>query len=134
MSIILRQFVTKLYSRPSTLFAPAFRKAQSYLSPILFTLYTNDCTGIDTTPIIKSFDDSAMEDLSNSDSVCLVEAERFSNWCMDSSLDLNVKKTKEMLIDFRKAATVIPDHFNDGVKVETATEYKISRNSFRQQA
>ena len=75
-----------------------------------------------------------MEDLSNSDSVCLVEAENFSNWCMDSSLDLNVKKTKEMLIDFRKAATVIPDHFNDGVKVETATEYKISRNSFRQQA
>ena len=104
------------------------------LSPILFTLYTNDCTGIDTTPIIKSFDDSAMEDLSNSDSVCLVEAERFSNWCMDSSLDLNVKKTKEMLIDFRKAATVIPYQFNDGVKVETAIEYKISRNSFRQQA
>ena len=53
---------------------------------------------------------------------------------MDSSLDLNVKKTKEMLIDFRKAATVIPDVFIDGVKAETATEYKISRNSFRQQA
>ena len=75
-----------------------------------------------------------MEDLSNSDSVCLVEAERFSSWCMDSSLDLNVKKTKEMLIDFRKAATVIPDVFIDGVKAETATEYKISRNSFRHQA
>ena len=75
-----------------------------------------------------------MEDLSNSDSVCLVEAEMFSSWCMDSSLDLNVKKTKEMLIDFRKAATVIPDVFIDGVKAETATEYKISRNSFRQQA
>ena len=75
-----------------------------------------------------------MEDLSNSDSVCLVEAEMFRSWCMDSSLDLNVKKTKEMLIDFRKAATVIPDVFIDGVKAETATEYKISRNSFRQQA
>ena len=75
-----------------------------------------------------------MEDLSNSDSVCLVQAEMFSSWCMDSSLDLNVKKTKEMLIDFRKAATVIPDVFIDGVKAETATEYKISRNSFRQQA
>ena len=75
-----------------------------------------------------------MEDLSNSDSVCLVEAEMFSSWCMDSSLDLNVKKTKEMLIDFRIAETVIPDVFIDGVKAETATEYKISRNSFRQQA
>ena len=53
---------------------------------------------------------------------------------MDSSLDLNVKKAKEMPSDFRKAPTVIPDVFIDGVKVETATEYKISRNSYRQQA
>ena len=37
--------------------------------------------------------------------------------------DLNVKKTKEMLIDFRKAPTVIPDLFVDGVKVERVTEY-----------
>ena len=29
-----------------------------------------------------------------------------------------------MLIDFRKAPTVIPDLFIDGVKVERATEYK----------
>ena len=43
---------------------------------------------------------------------------------MDNSLDLNVKKTKEMLIDFRKSPTVIPDLFNDGVKVEKVTEYK----------
>ena len=50
--------------------------------------------------------------------------ERFSNWCRDNSLDLNVKKTKEMLIDFRKAPTVTPDLFPDGVKVERVTEYK----------
>ena len=49
------------------------------LSPILFTLYTNDCTGTDTTPIIKYPDDSAMEELSNSDSVYFAEVERFSN-------------------------------------------------------
>ena len=41
------------------------------LSPILFTLYTNDCTGTDTTPIIKYSDDSAVEDFSNSDSILL---------------------------------------------------------------
>ena len=29
-----------------------------------------------------------------------------------------------MLIDFRKAPTVIPDLFIDGVKVERVTEYK----------
>ena len=65
-----------------------------------------------------------MEDLSNSDSVYLVEVEKFSNWCMDNSRDLNVKKTKEMLIDFRKALSVIPDFFIDGLKVERVTEYK----------
>ena len=63
-------------------------------------------------------------DLSNSDSVYFAEVERFSNWCRDNFLDLNVKKTKEMLIDFRKAPTVIPDLFIDGVKVERVTEYK----------
>ena len=43
------------------------------LSPILFTLYTNDCIGTDTTPVRKYSDDSAMEELSNSDSVYFVE-------------------------------------------------------------
>ena len=60
---------------------------------------------------MKYPDDSAIEDLSKSDSVYFVEVERFSIWCRDNSLDLNVKKTKEMLIDFRKAPTIIPDLF-----------------------
>ena len=37
---------------------------------------------------------------------------------------MNVKKTKEILTDFRKAPTVIPDLFTDGVKVERVIEYK----------
>ena len=45
------------------------------------------------------------------------------NWCRDNSLNLNVKKTKELLIDFRNAPTVIPELFMDGVKVERVTEY-----------
>ena len=87
-----------------------------------------------------------MENLFDSDSVYFTEVERFINWCRDNSLDLNVKKTKELLIDFRKAPTVIPDLFMDGVKVERVTfsllsktvpRYlysQISRNSLRQQA
>ena len=39
-------------------------------------------------------------------------------------IPLNVKKTKEMPIDFRIARTVIPDLFIDGVKVERVTEFK----------
>ena len=43
---------------------------------------------------------------------------------MDISLDLNVKKTKQMLTDFRKAPTVITDLFSDGMKVERESGYK----------
>ena len=73
---------------------------------------------------LKKSDDYAIEDFSNSDSVYFAEVERFSNWCRDNSLDLNVKKTKKMLIDLRKAPTVISDFFIDGVKVERVAEYK----------
>ena len=92
------------------------------LLPVLFTLYTNECTGTNTTPNIKYSDDSAI--LSNSDSVYFSEFEKFNNSCRDNSLDLNVKKTKEMLTDFRKVPVVIPDLFIDGAKVERVTEYK----------
>ena len=57
-----------------------------------------------------------MEDLSKS--VYFAEVENFSKWCGDNSLDLNVKKTKGMLIDFRKVPAVIH------MKVERVTEYK----------
>ena len=77
------------------------------LSPILFTLYSNDCTGTDTTPIIKYSDNSAVKDLSSSDSVYFAAVERFSNWCRHNSFDLNVKKTKGMLIHFRKAPSCL---------------------------
>ena len=79
--------------------------------------------------IIKTFQDYfiiSSEKLSfgrfsNSDSVYFAEVERFSNWCRDNSLDLNVK---EMPINFRKVPTVIPDLFTNGVKVQKVTEYK----------
>ena len=63
LSTVLRQFVTKLCSPLLTLFPPDLYKA--ILSPILFMICTNDCTGSNTTPVIKYSDDSAVEDLSN---------------------------------------------------------------------
>ena len=50
---------------------------------------------------MKHSDHSAMDDLSNSHSVDFAEDERFNNWCRDNYIDFNVKKTKEMPIDFR---------------------------------
>jgi hypothetical protein len=90
----------------------------------LFTLYTNDCVGTETTPLIKYSDDTALQDLSNSDTAYLQEVDKFTTWCKDNYLDLNMKKTKEMIIDFRRQPDSIPDLFIDGTKVERVEEYR----------
>ena len=65
------------------------------LSPVLFTLYTNDCNGTETTPVIKYSDDTAIQDLSNSDLNYQEEIKRFTLWCDQNFLDLNVKRTNK---------------------------------------
>ena len=72
------------------------------LSPVLFTLYANDCTGTENTIFIKYSDDTAIVHLSNSIPHHIEEVGRFTTWCKDSFLDLNVTNTKELLIDFKK--------------------------------
>ena len=94
------------------------------ISPVLFTLYTNDCRGNNTTPLIKYSDDSALLDLSNSNDQYWEEVSRFCLWCQNNYLDLNVNKTKEMIIDFRSKPSPVTDLFIDGTKVERVTEYK----------
>ena len=91
------------------------------LSPVLFTLYTSDCTGTRTTLVIKYSDDTAIEGSSNSDSVYFAAVERFRTWCKDNWLDLSVIKTK---VDLRKKALAAPDLHIDGVKYERVIEYK----------
>ena len=95
------------------------------LSPVLFTLYTNDCRGSDNCPLIKYSDDTALQDLSNSHENFVSQVDIFTKWCRENFLDLNVKKTKEMVIDFRTASrTEIPNLFIEGSQVERVEQYK----------
>ena len=94
------------------------------LSPVLFTLYTNDCRGTESTQLVKYSDDTALEDFSNCDTSYFAQVERFCIWCKDNFLDLNVSKTKELLIDFRRNPSPVPSLVIDGVNVERVTEYK----------
>ena len=64
------------------------------LSPFLFTMYTDDCRGSLTCPLIKFSDDSALIDLSNDDSLYFSQVSKFVQWCKDNYLLLNVKKNK----------------------------------------
>ena len=73
---------------------------------------------------IKYSDDTAIEDTSNSHDSYAHEVKKFSEWCKENYLELNVRKTKELVIDFRKNATVPPNLFIDGMKVERVDQYK----------
>ena len=94
------------------------------LAPVLFTLYTNDCMGTNITPFIKYSDNIALMDFSDDDTTYFNKVSRFTVWCKETNLDLNVSKTKEMVIDFHKNGVCFPDLEIEGVKVERVNEYK----------
>ena len=75
------------------------------LSPSLYSLFTNDCVShSDSVKLIKFADDTTVEGLisGGDESVYRGEVDRLVSWCSDNNLELNVKKTKEMIVDFRK--------------------------------
>ena len=81
------------------------------LSPLLFTLFTNDCrSSSSSTQIYKFSDDTTIKGLiTNADkSAYREEVERVVDWCTNNDLKLNVAKTKEIIIDFRKNKTAMP--------------------------
>ena len=94
------------------------------LSPVLFTLHTSDCTGTENTTFIEYSDDTAIVDLSNSIPYYIAEVERFTTWCKDNFLDLNVTKTKELHIDLRKQPPAVSPITIDGEIVERVEKYK----------
>ncbi len=57
-----------------------------------------------STSIIKFADDTVVLGLinNNDETAYLDEVERHTSWCQDNCLSLNVSKTKELIVDFRK--------------------------------
>lgn len=75
------------------------------LSPLLYYLYTYDCIP-DHSPntIIKFADDTTVVWLitGSDEPAYRAEMEKLSGWCSENSLTFNIKKTKELIIDFRR--------------------------------
>ncbi len=72
------------------------------LSPLL---YTHDCVSShSSTSIVKLTDDTVVLGLisNNDETAYLDEVERLTSWCQDNCLSLNVSKTKDLIVDFRK--------------------------------
>ena len=96
------------------------------MSPILFTIYTNDC--VSSQPNCSRFkfaDDTAIASLLfDSEIQYKEEINDFVTWCRENFLELNVSKTKELIIDFRKNKSVICPVVINGDVVEVVSNYK----------
>lgn len=91
------------------------------LSPLLFTLLTHDFIPKENSSLfIKIADNTTVVGLVTSDDETSYreEVDSLVVQCEDNNLALNVDKTKELLVDFRR---VPPEHLpltNNGVEVE----------------
>ena len=79
------------------------------LSPLLYSLYTYDCKPrYDSNIIIKFADDTTVIGLISDDdeSAYRDDVNHLVRWCASNDLVLNVSKTKEIVVDFRKSKSV----------------------------
>ena len=75
------------------------------LSPHLYSLFTHDCVAKhDSNTIITFADDTTVLGLiTNNDEMAYREEVReLAVWCQDNNLSLNVSKTNELMLDYRK--------------------------------
>ncbi|CDQ73560.1 unnamed protein product [Oncorhynchus mykiss] len=91
------------------------------LSPLLYSLFTQDCTARhDYNTIIKFADDTTVVGLiTDNDETAYREVVRdLAVWCQDNKLSLNVIKTKEIIVDCRRKRTKHTPILIDGAVVE----------------
>ena len=97
------------------------------LSPLLFTLFTNDCRASDPSTLLFKFsDDTTLEGLitDGDEKAYRNEVEQLVSWCKDNDLELNVKKTKEIIVDFRKSKSPTTPLNINGEDVEIVEDFK----------
>ena len=81
------------------------------LSPLLFSLYTNDCTSSDpSVKLLKFADDTTVIGLirDGDESAYRREVEQLVLWCGQNNLELNTLKTVEMTVEFRSNSPALP--------------------------
>ncbi|KAK3569844.1 hypothetical protein QTP86_006055 [Hemibagrus guttatus] len=81
------------------------------LSPLLFSLYTNDCTSTDPSiKLLKFADDTTVIGLiqDGDESAYRQEIEQLAAWCSRNNLELNTLKTVEIIVDFRRNTPALP--------------------------
>ncbi len=120
------QFVSVNGVKSSVLHTSTGAPQGCVLSPVLFILYTNDCRSlVNNCFTVKFADDAALAGLlRDSELLYRCDIQNFIKWCQDNYLFLNVKKTKEMIIDFRRNRPALDPIVIDNQNIEIVTEYK----------
>jgi hypothetical protein len=78
-------------------------------SPLLYSLFTDDCVAKhDTNTIIKFADDTTVVGLitDNDETSYREEVRDLAVWCQYNNLSLNVSKTKELIVDYINRAVL----------------------------
>ncbi len=81
------------------------------LSPLLFSLYTNNCTSIDpSVKLLKFADETPLIGLiqDGDESAYRQEVKVLAVWCSLNNLELNMLKTVEMIVNFRRNSPALP--------------------------
>ena len=97
------------------------------LSPLLFTLFTNDCrSSHESVVLVKFSDDTTVSGLISEcdESIYREEVQRMVTWCDQNNLVLNVSKTKEIVVDFRTKPTEITPLVINDETVEIVSDFK----------
>ncbi len=75
------------------------------LSSLLYSLYTHDCTATHSSNVIVKFaDDTTVIGLitDNDETAYREEMSTLTKWCQVNHLSLDINKTKELVVDFRR--------------------------------
>ena len=93
------------------------------LAPVLFILYINDMRSTSQySKLYKYSDDSALTDFSESDEHFNNQVKEVYAWCQDNYLELNVGKTKEMVIESGRERANVNELKIDGKTVERVSD------------
>lgn len=98
------------------------------LSPLLYILYTYDCVAAHpSNRVVKFADDTTVIGLISEregETDYRDEVERLTEWCRANNLLINTRKTKELVVDFRRQKSNVQPLLIDGVCVERVTTFR----------
>jgi hypothetical protein len=97
------------------------------LSLLLYSLFTHGCMARhDSNTIIKFADDTTVVCLitDNDETAYRDEVRDLAGWCHNNNLSLNVTKSKEMIVDYRKRRTDHAPILIDGAVEEQVDSFK----------